>query len=259
MSIHLYFPLPHLAVLQVSRPGVRNALNWQAIQDFRDHIDQIAALPDLRACILTGTGSAFISGGDLKELSEYPSRADGLRLSRLMSEALLRLENLPCPTIAAINGPARGGGAEISLACDLRVMAEDADLGFVQVNLGLTPGWGAGQRLLRLVGYSLALEWLATGRILTASQAGEYHLANQIVPSGVALDASIELASEIASKPPEAVRAMKRLLQVGLQLPPASAAWLEQEEFPALWAGAAHLNAVQRFLESRQTETENNS
>jgi Enoyl-CoA hydratase/carnithine racemase len=92
---------------------------------------------------------AFLSGADLYELSDYRTEADGRRLSALMGEALRRMEEAPWISIAAINGPARGGGAEVALACDLRVMAEDADLAFVQITWALPPGWGGGQRLRR--------------------------------------------------------------------------------------------------------------
>ena len=171
MSVSLKTHQPGIAILQVERPEVRNALDWAAMRAFGEGVEQAHAMPELRALVLSGSARAFIAGGDLKELANYPTRADGAKLSAGMSAALARLEALPCPTIAAMNGPARGGGAEISLACDLRVMAADADLGFVHISLGLTPGWGAGQRLLRLAGYSRALEWLATGRVLSAEEA----------------------------------------------------------------------------------------
>jgi enoyl-CoA hydratase len=147
-----------------------------------------------------------------------------------------------------MNGAARGGGAEISLACDLRVMAEDADMGLVQVTLGLSPGWGAGQRLLRLVGYSLALEWLVTGKILSAQEALRFGLANRVAPPGKALETSLELARAISTQPRQAVQAIKHLLRAGQFLTPAAAAAHEQSLFPSLWASQEHQEAVARFL-----------
>jgi len=218
------------------------------MEAFAACIEQAYTLPDLRVLIVTGSEEAFIAGGDIKELSGFPAQADGLRLSRLMGKALKRLEALPIITIAAMNGPARGGGTEIALACDLRVMANDADFGLVQITLGLTPGWGAGQRLLRLVGYSRTLEWLATGRILSAQEALSSGIANRLSPPGKALEEAQGLAQLIAGQPQHAARAVKRLLRAGLLLPPETAASTEEAEFPPLWAAEEHLRAVKRFM-----------
>src|SRR3972149_184093 len=103
--------------LSVNRPEVRNALSWSAMSAFADAIEQAHDTPNLCVLIVTGAGRSFISGGDIQELQDYPSRADGLRLATIMGDALARLEALPCPTIAAINGPCRGGGSEIAVAC----------------------------------------------------------------------------------------------------------------------------------------------
>ncbi|HSF81177.1 MAG TPA: enoyl-CoA hydratase/isomerase family protein [Anaerolineales bacterium] len=248
MTVTLSTPEQGIAILQVNRPKVRNALDWQAMEAFAACMEKAQAMSGLHALVLTGTSEAFIAGGDLKALSAYPRLEDGSHLSRLMGNALSRLEALPFPTIAAMNGPARGGGTEIALACDLRVMDENADFGLVQVTLGLTPGWGAGQRLLRLVGYARAFEWLATGRILGAQEAYDCGLANRVAPPGEALATALELARLIASHSRETVRAIKRLLRGGLSLPATMAASLEQAEFPPLWASGEHLQAVERFL-----------
>lgn len=234
--------------LEVSRPEVRNALDWETIAAFAHAVESAHAQNDLRALILTGQGQTFIAGGDLKALHAYTSRQDGARLSRQMTLALNRLEALACPVIAAINGPARGGGAEIALACDLRIMAEDADLGFVQVSLGLIPGWGGGQRLLRLAGYAQALACLATSAILPAAKALELGLANAVVPAGKAFESALQLALEISANPPDAVSAAKRLLQAGLYQPPAAAEAFEAALFPDLWASPDHTEAVERFF-----------
>jgi enoyl-CoA hydratase len=245
---------PGIGLLLVNRPHVRNALNWETMEIFAQRIEELHAQPELRVVILSGAGKAFIAGGDLKQLHAHPTLEDGMRLSRLMTDALARLEALPCPTIAAINGPARGGGAEIAVACDLRVMDAKADLGFVQIGLGLTPGWGAGQRLLRIVGYSRALDILTSGRIVQADEALAYGLANRIAPAGETLEIALEMARQIAQHAPAAVQALKRLLAAGLRLKQEEAALAEQSEFPPLWASEVHLQAVARFLERKGGE-----
>jgi enoyl-CoA hydratase/carnithine racemase len=241
----------NIGLIQVDRQEVRNALNWQAMQDFAACIESAHQDGKLKALIITGSGATFIAGGDLKELAGFSSQEDGERLSSGITNALKRLEALPIPTIAAINGPARGGGAEIALACDLRVMAENADLGFVHVNLGLTPGWGGGQRLLHLAGYSRALYWLATGSVLNAAEALSSGLANRVTSADQALDGALELARHLAGKPPGAVRAIKRLLRAGLQMSPAAGEEIEQREFIDRWTADEHLRAVERYLDRK--------
>jgi enoyl-CoA hydratase len=248
LSIRLEPIQDTIALLTISRPETRNALGWREMEQFAEAVETAVAWPELRALVLTGSGQAFISGGDLRELAGYPAAEDGRRLSATMTLALARLESLPCPVIAAVNGPARGGGTEIALACDLRVLSKDADLGFVQINLGLTPGWGGGQRLLRLAGYSRALEWLSSGRILSAGEALAAGLANRVVPPGRALDEALAIAQTIAVRPIEAVQAVKRLLRAGLTFAPGEAALREAAEFPMLWEADAHLKAVAAFL-----------
>lgn len=240
-----------VGLLTMSRPQLRNALDWEAMDAFAQAIAEVGRDPALRTLVITGAGGAFCSGGDLYELDGYPSELDGARLASVMGDALNALEQLPFPTLAAIEGPALGGGAEIALACDLRIMAEDATLGLMHIRLGITPAWGGGQRLLRLVGYPLAMEWLSTGRVLRGPQAYEARLANRLVPSGEALASALSLASEIATRDPQAVRSVKALLQAGQRAPLSEALAAERLLFPELWAAPAHLDASARFVSRR--------
>jgi enoyl-CoA hydratase len=240
-----------IARLILDRPEHRNALTWDAMSLFARAVESAHAEADVRALIVTGGGEAFCAGGDLYELDGFPTRIDGARLSAVMASALDRLEQLPFPTIAAIEGPALGGGAEIALACDLRVMAQGASLGMMHIRLGITPAWGGGQRLLHLAGYARSLEWLAAGRVLSAEEALAFGLANRAVPRGSAMREALDLAQAIAAQDPDAVRAVKRLLRGGLTLSPDGAAAAERAEFPDLWASPAHLEASAAFLARR--------
>jgi len=259
-----------VGILTLNRPQVRNGLGWSAMHAFAEAVEQAhaaarldpvhmdaarlngSAPPDLRrplrTLIVTGTGSAFASGGDIQELQAYPSRSDGLRLASLMGDALARLEALPCPTIAAINGPARGGGAELAVACDLRVMDEAADIGFVQAKLGIIPAWGGGQRLLRAIGYARALDLLATGRVVSAAEALALRLVNLVAAAGEALAAARRLAEQIAANPPAATQAAKRILRASLAHTDDEAMAAERAEFPALWDTEFRREAVRKFL-----------
>ena len=237
-----------IATLKVDRPEVRNALDWDAMQAFGEAVQQAEDTPDLRALIVTGGGDTFVSGGDVKAVRHSPTQADGLRLATIMGDALAKLQLLPCPTIAAINGPARGGGAEITVACDMSIIAADADIGFVHTRLGIITAWGGGQRLLREVGYAAALELMTTGRVIQPDEALRLRLVNRVVPAGRAYSASLELAREIASRPQQAIQAAKRVLRNSVAHPQGDAYMAEREEFPLLWDSDYRRAAFDKFL-----------
>ena len=242
-----------IAVVTFNRPEAHNALDLDTMHAFAATIQRLHTLPDTRVVILTGAGDqAFCSGGDLTELSQHPSAEAGEAMSRLMGEALLALEQLPCPVIAAINGYALGGGSEIALACDLRIVDEKARLGLVHIKLGLIPGWGAGQRVLRLVGYSRAMEILLRGRPMHVHDLTTLGLVNDVVAAGTALEHALNFARHIAEASPDVVRAIKTLLRAGLHQPYHTALQTEHDLFPALWAAEPHLQAVENFLRSRK-------
>lgn len=247
-GIQLTIDKDHIARLVIDRPHVRNALNWATMESFAEAIEELHTRQDVLGLVVTGGGATFVSGGDLSELQDYPGEEDGRRLSTVMGDALFRLESLPMVTIAAINGPARGGGAEIAVACDLRVMAENADIGFVHSRLGIVTAWGGGQRLLRCVGYSTALELLTTGRVLSAGEAARIGLASRVVPEGQAGMSALETALAAAANPSACVQASKRLLRGGLDLGYQEALLAEREEFPPLWDTDFRREAVENFL-----------
>jgi len=247
-----------IAVITIDRPQVHNALDWATMDAFAAAVRELGAElaadagrdDGLRAVVVAGGGTrAFCAGGDQRALAGYESAADGERLADVMTEALAGLEALPVPVIAAINGYALGGGAEIALACDLRVVDAEVRFGLVQLRLGLTPGWGAGQRLLRLVGYGKALELFLAGERLGAAQLVALGLAAEAAPAGQALDAAMAWAARIAAADPDTVRAVKALLRAGVERPPAEAAAIERALFASSWAGEAHLAALRGFAE----------
>jgi enoyl-CoA hydratase len=242
-----------VALVTFNRPGARNALNLAAMARFAAIVDDLSRDQSLRAVVLTGAGSeAFCAGGDLIELADKPSEADARAFITQMGDALALLEALPVPVIAAINGYALGGGSEIAVACDFRVVDEVARLGFVQITLGLTPGWGAGQRLLRLVGYAAAMRLLLEAPVLTAGELHAMGLADAVVPAGHALPHAMAMAGRMAAKPPAVVRAVKSLLRAGLTQPYSEALETERALFPALWAADPHLDAVAEFIQRRK-------
>ena len=212
-EVKLGFDVRGIATLTINRPEVKNALNFRSQQAFSEAVSSMAAMPFLRAVLITGAGDAFISGADIQELQYHPTRKDGEKLATVMGDALDRLEQLPLISIAVINGPARGGGMEIALACDMRIMAETADLAFVQARLGLSPGWGGGKRLVRMVGYAKAIELLSTSRMIKAEEAIKIGLVNAAYPAEGIMQAADELAERISDKPKMTVGMIKQVLR----------------------------------------------
>ena len=243
-----------IALLQVNRPHVRNALNWAAQDRFAACVAAIAEDRHVRALIIAGTGDqAFVSGGDLHELSQNPDPAAGLRLNRVMSRALEGLRKLPFPVIAAINGDAFGGGCEIVTACDLRLAGEQARFGFAQVRNGLTTGWGGGERLVQLIGLSRACELLLSGRTFDAQEALAIGLLHRTVTGREdVICAALSWAQELTTLPAQAQRALKQLVYAAASLPSASVSSLEKSLFARQWASDDHLEALAAFGEKRK-------
>lgn len=243
-----------VALITFNRPEALNALTLDMMPHLLSLITELANQPNLRALVITGAGNkAFCSGGDLTQLKDKTTENDGQSLSKIMGEALLALERLPVPVIAAVNGYALGGGSEIALACDLRVVDEAVRFGLVQIKMGLTPGWGAGQRLLRLVGYARAMEILLRGDAMNASELAALGLANQIAPAGEALQAALIFADQIAKADTAVVRSIKTLLQTAWYQPYEQALQTEHTLFPPLWAAEAHWQAVHNFLNRQKS------
>ncbi len=238
-----------VATITFNQPNARNALPLAGMEAFAAVVERLAADDALRAVILTGADKqAFCAGGDLSDLAPMTSVADGERVGRVMGDALLSLEGLPVPVIAAMNGYALGGGCEIALACDLRVVDESVRFGAVHQQVGLIPGWGGGQRLLRAVGYARAMDLLLTAQVLNARDMLRLGLAQRVVADGEAYEGAWVLVQAFEDAPLEVVRAIKSLLRAGARFPYNEALDEEHALFPDLWAGDAHIKAVEKFL-----------
>jgi enoyl-CoA hydratase len=251
-KIQLTIDADGIAILTFNRPDALNALDLAAMAAFAAQVAALVANDRVRVVIVTGAGkSAFCSGGDLYELSQLTTEEQARDFITLMGDALFKLEHLPVPVIAAINGYALGGGSEIALACDMRYADEKVRMGFVQIRLALTPGWGAGQRLMRVVGYAKAMDLLLHGHVMRAKELQALGLANKIVDEGIALDHALYFARHIVQHPPDAVRGVKALLRAGREQPYIEALQTERDIFPPLWAAKPHLDAVEDFLKRK--------
>jgi enoyl-CoA hydratase len=199
-----------VVVATIEREERRNALgrdDWLAL---RSLVRELADDPDVRGVILTGAGDrAFAAGADIGELVD---RAPLVALDGLVQRALRELEDLPVPTIAALNGHALGGGWELALACDLRVASEDARVGFPEVRLGLLPGAGGTQRLLQHVGIGVAKELILGAKVMAADEALALGLVNDVVPSDDVMPTARRMLDEILGHGRLAVRLAKQVL-----------------------------------------------
>lgn len=243
----------HLVTLD--RPAAGNAIGGETTRALLAAVAAARADRTARALVLTGSGDRFFcAGGDLKEYRGLTTRAK-LRGSFGRTRKLLdELEALPIPVIAAVNGWALGGGSELLLACDLRVAAASARIGFPQLRLGLTPGWNGMERLVETVGRGTATWLLLTGRALTAAEAHRLGLVHATVSDGSVVKAALEFAEGLAELGPLAVVAAKRALLDALRLPQRESRRRSAKRFEDLWFSADHREAEAAFVEKRRPE-----
>lgn len=205
-----------VAVLTINRPKALNALNSTVLDELSETIDSID-LNEVRALIVTGAGEkSFVAGADIGEMSTL-TKAEGEAFGKKGNDVFRKLETLPIPVIAAVNGFALGGGCEISLTCDIRICSENAVFGQPEVGLGITPGFGGTQRLARTVGVGMAKQLIYTARNIKAPEALRIGLVNAVYPIEELMGAAKKMASIIASNAPIAVRNCKKAINDGLQ------------------------------------------
>jgi enoyl-CoA hydratase len=245
-----------IAVVTMNRPKALNALNTRTIAELDACLAQVAQDAAVRALVITGAGDkAFVAGADISEMSGLTPE-QGRAFAAAGQRAFGRLEALPIPTVAAVNGFALGGGSELALACDLVYASEKARFGQPEVNLGLLPAWGGTQRLFRRVGPMRALEIVLTGDMVDAARAKEMGLCLEVLPAEKLLEHAMAKARLIASRGPLAVAAAKRVLRAGADLGLAQGLALEAEAFGLVFASADMREGTKAFLEKRPARFE---
>jgi len=241
-----------MVIATLNRPERLNALNKDLFDDLKHLVDVLETDKTSKALILTGSGEkAFCVGADLKERQGMNEKDILLRLE-FVKQLYLRLERLPIPAIAAINGIALGGGLELALACDLRVAAESATLGLPEVELAIIPGSGGTQRLSRVVGMSRALELILLAKRLTGSEALYYGLVNTVVSSSQCLAQAISWASKISESGPIAVRQAKMAIRLGSEKSLEQGLNLEIETYKQCLYSKDRLEGLKAFVEKRK-------
>jgi enoyl-CoA hydratase len=240
------------AVVIINRPELRNALDAATIALLRDRLRELENDADARVVILTGQGDkAFIAGADIGELATRTMHTELGERSRLMRDACTLLETMGKPTIAAINGVAAGGGCELALACDMRVMANSARIGLPEINLGIFPGGGGTQRLLRLCGRGVAAELIMTGRLIGGDDALRLGLVNRVVDGAALMPTVLELAGQIATKSPFALAMVKDALRAAANMSQADGILYENKLFALCMETGDKREGVDAFLAKR--------
>jgi enoyl-CoA hydratase len=237
-----------VATITINRPKQLNALNSQVLRELTQAVRECS---DANALILTGAGErAFVAGADISEMAPMgPWQAR--EFSELGHVLTALIEDIPCAAIAAVNGFALGGGLELAVSCDLIFASENAKLGLPEVSLGVTPGFGGTQRLVRLVGKLRAKEMIFTGDMVDAKTALDIGLVNGVVPRDQLLAHCKTVALKIASRGPLAVARAKRLVERGYDMPLRAANRQEAETFALLFDTDDRREGMRAFVEKR--------
>ncbi|MBJ8204739.1 enoyl-CoA hydratase [Bacillus cereus] len=242
-----------IAVVTIQNPPV-NTLSLEVVQQLVDVLEELEIDNDISVVIITGSGEkAFVAGGNIKEFPDWMGKGEKYAemKSLELQQPLKQLENLSKPTIAAINGLALGGGCELALACDLRIIEEQSLIGLPEITLGLFPGAGGTQRLPRLIGEGKAKEMMFTGKSITAKEAKEIGLVNYITPRGEALNKAKEIARDISKFSLPALAYMKLAIREGAAVPLQEGLEIEARYFGKVFQTEDVKEGVKAFIEKR--------
>ena len=244
-----------IAVVTINRPKALNALNTETLSELDACFAEIEANPDVKVLILTGSGQkSFVAGADIGEMSTL-SKAEGEAFGKKGNDLFRKIETLPIPTIAAVNGFALGGGNELSMSCDIRLAAENAVFGQPETGLGITPGFGGTQRLARLIGPGYAKQLVYSARNIKADEALRVGLVNAVYPQEELLPAAKKLAATIAGNAPIAVRACKKAINEGLEQNMDDAIVTEEKLFGSCFETEDQRAGMGNFLKKKDDPT----
>ena len=244
-----------VAIITINRPKALNALSHATMVEISAAVDELGSDQSVRCVIFTGAGEkAFVAGADINELRALQSAGEAADFAAWGQCILFKIENLPKPVIAAINGYALGGGCELAMACDIRIAADSAKLGQPEINLGILPGYGGTQRLPRLVGKGRAKWLVLTGEQITAQEAWRIGLVDFVVPAAELMNAAKDLARRLASKPALAVAWAKRCINVGSETDLVTACAYEASQFGLVCSTEDRVEGTSAFLERRPAQ-----
>jgi enoyl-CoA hydratase len=241
------------ALLTITREKALNALNSAVLEELDQVLTEIN-LEEVRCLIITGAGAkSFVAGADIGEMSAL-TKEEGTAFGKKGNDVFRKLELLPIPVIAAVNGFALGGGCEIAMSCDIRIASDNAVFGQPEVGLGITPGFGGTQRLARLVGPGMAKQMIYTARNIKVDEALRIGLVNAVYTQEELLPAAEKMAAGIAKNAPIAVRNCKQAINEGLDLDMDQAIALEEKLFGGCFETYDQQEGMKAFLEKRKVE-----
>lgn len=242
-----------IAVVTINQEDTLNALSATVVGELNKAFRQARSDAAVKGVVLTGAGSkSFVAGADIQQFPDLDA-LEGHRFALRGQAVFNRIEEMPKPVVAAVNGFALGGGCELAMACHLRIASENASFGQPEVNLGIIPGYGGTQRLPRLVGHGIAMELVLTGARISAARAYEIGLVNKVVPQEELLDAAKEMIRTIASKAPLAIGMALEALRVA-DLPLRDGLRHEAALFGQACATEDFKEGVAAFLERRKAD-----
>lgn len=242
----------HIALVTINRPQAMNALNSRFFQEMDQAVAEFKVDADLRAIIITGEGKAFVAGADIAEMVNK-SGNEGSTFSSVGQKTFSSFSTLGVPVIAAINGFALGGGLELAMGCDFRIASTKAKFGQPEVNLGLIPGFAGTQRLARLIGLADALYLLMSADMIDAEEALRLKLVQKVVEPETLLETCMNIAKNIASKGPLAIKKVKESTHKGYDMTLAEGEALEAFQFGSLFGeGSEGEEGMKAFLEKRK-------
>jgi len=241
-----------IATITFNRPEVLNALNEESLKELSHALDEISADEDIRVLILTGAGEkSFVAGADISMFPTFNVLKAKL-FSEMGHNLMNKLQELPIPVIAAVNGFALGGGCEVAIACDFIYASENAMFGLPEITLGIIPGYGGTQRLPRLVGMNMAKEMIFTGKMIPATEAHFIGLANKVCPQEQLMDEVIKTAKGIVSKGKVSLRAAKQAINNGMNVDLDTGLRIETDAFALCLASPDAIEGTSAFLEKRE-------
>ncbi|KMO87625.1 crotonase [Megasphaera cerevisiae DSM 20462] len=241
-----------IGILTINRPKALNALNTETVTELNDCVGKIENDPEVKVLIITGSGKkSFVAGADIVEMSTK-NPIEGRHFGKISQDTFTRIENLPQPVIAAVNGFALGGGCELACACDFRYASENAKFGQPEVGLGITPGFGGTQRLPRVVGRGYGKELIYRANMINAQEAHRIGLVNTVVPQEELMDTCLKVAKEIASNAKIAVQLAKTAINRGINCDVITGIAYEDEVFGLCFSTDDQKEGMAAFVEKRE-------
>lgn len=244
-------PAEGVALIRINRPESRNALNVEVLRLIAHYMSELGEDADTRCIVITGNEKFFAPGGDIKELAGV----DTIGMMRRGTHKLWRaIAACPKPVIAAVNGYALGGGCELAMTCDIIIAGESARFGQPEIKIGVIPGGGGTQRLIRAVGKYKAMRIFLTGAMFTAKEAFDMGLVSELAPDAEVEQRALDMARHIADQPPLAVQQLKEVLLAGPDAPLDTALRLEAKANQMLFSSQDQKEGMQAFIEKRKAK-----